>query len=145
MPTSDDERPIPFGIYGDTGALFQGLDDTSINIFVTTARDESDSDLRDYLELKKSEKDAHRGVVGYIRDPNNLRLTGWGVIFGPSADDRVKEALGPLLKHREDRVGDARLCRKFEGDLTALQISMPIWVVSCAPKRPCAAWRDESV
>src|ERR1022692_1844260 len=118
MPTSDDdERPMPFGIYGDTGELFPGLDDTSINSFVTTARDENDSELRDYLELKKSEKDAHRGVVGYIRDPNNLHLTGWGVIFGPSADDRVKEALGPLLRHREERVGDARLCRKFEGDL----------------------------
>ena len=31
------EPPIPFGIYGDTGELFPGLDDAAVHNFAATA------------------------------------------------------------------------------------------------------------
>lgn len=100
MPDFDapDELPIPFGIYGDTGLPFKGLDEASLIDFKNN--DQTDDDLQKYLELKKEDQGPHRGVVGNIRDPNNLDETGWCVIFGPSVDDKIRAALEPLLKHR---------------------------------------------
>ena len=98
------EPPIPFGIYGDTGELFPGLDDAAVHNFAATAPRELEAQLRPYLELRNREAGAKRGVTGDIQDAGNLAETGWGVIFGPSADSRIQEALGLLLKHREDAV-----------------------------------------
>jgi hypothetical protein len=116
MPTADDPdgMPIPFGIYADTGLSFDGLDEGSLNDFIKN--DESDSALQEYLAVKVSDSAPHLGVVGDIRDPNHLNETGWCAIFGPSVDDRTREALEPLLKHRGMGVNDPALYRVFQGD-----------------------------
>jgi hypothetical protein len=108
--------PIPFGIYADTGLPFDGLDEASLNDFA--GNDDSDSNLQDYLERKKEVNAPHLGVVGDIRDPNQLNETGWCAILGPSVDQRTREALEPLLKHRGigDKDKDPSLCKVFQGD-----------------------------
>jgi len=49
-----------------------------------------------------------------------LRLTGWGVLFGPNTPQTIKDNLKPLLKHREkevdDKTPDKHLFQIFDGD-----------------------------
>lgn len=112
------EMPIPFGISADTGRPLDGIDDSSLRHFSRSQDD--DCGLRDYLDLKAGQAGPHRGVVGDIRDPNALSKTGWAVIFAPSADQRVRDALDPLLNHRENLVGNPTLFKRFEGDTGVL-------------------------
>ena len=113
--------PIPFGISADTAMPLSGIDDSSLDSF--SQRDDEDSGLRDYLDLKTGDSGPHRGVVGDIRSPNDLSKTGWGVIFAPSADQQIREALAPLLKHRGigNAGRDPRLFKSFEGDTGVLR------------------------
>ncbi len=41
-------------------------------------------------------------------DPNNLAQAGWGILFAPGVDPKIKEALQPLIDHRR-REGAAPL------------------------------------
>lgn len=104
--------PIPFGILADTGRPLDGLDESSLRDF--SESDDLDSGLQEYLDTKAGDSDPHLGVAGDIRDPNNLQKSGWAVMFAPSADEKIRDALGPLLKHREAQVGN-NLFRIFEG------------------------------
>ena len=47
-------------------------------------------------------------------DPESLADMGWGVIWGPSIPQEVKDALRPLLDHRRAEVGDDDLCVAFD-------------------------------
>lgn len=38
-------------------------------------------------------------------DPENLAQAGWGVIYGPDVDQDVKDALAPLVAHRQEEAG----------------------------------------
>lgn len=121
VPVQPLAMPIPFGISADTAMPLSGIDDSSLDSF--SQSDDEDSGLRDYLDLKTGDSGPHRGVVGDIRSPNDLSKTGWGVIFAPSADQQIREALAPLLKHRGigNAGRDPRLFKSFEGDTGVLR------------------------
>ena len=55
----------------------------------------------------------HLGVVEGI-DPNKLNETGWGIIFTHDADPSIKDALGELLRLRQEQAGE--LYRVYEGE-----------------------------
>ncbi|MGY1691849.1 hypothetical protein [Geodermatophilus sp. SYSU D01105] len=66
--------------------------------------------MRDLRRRRQSDED-HLGVV-YGRDPQDLASVGWGVVVPPDLDPTVLEALGPLLRLREEQAGD--LFRRLE-------------------------------
>src|SRR5215213_9734028 len=86
-----DEFPLPFGIEADTGALLPGITEADL------AR--IDPDARDVRERGERGAGDHLAISDI--DPNNLAEAGWCVVFARDADPAVKQAIDPLLKHRE--------------------------------------------
>lgn len=74
MSESDarDELPIPFGIYGDTGLPFNGLDDTSL--LDLKNNDQTDADLQEYLELKQGDQRGLEQEILEIAEKERERL-----------------------------------------------------------------------
>lgn len=103
--------PLPFGIDATTGRPLDGIDAADLTA-LQAAPVETAIDL-DYVRAKADLADAHFGVIGDV-DPNQLDQAGWAVIFGPSADAAVRDALRPLLEHRRVQTGD-ELFRIFDG------------------------------
>jgi hypothetical protein len=66
-----------------------------------------------------------RGVIAEI-DPNNLAEAGWGILFARDCDQKIRQALEPLLELRKKEVG--ALFKVFEGS------SAP------APGEPAVKW-----
>jgi hypothetical protein len=102
-PLRDDEMPIPFGIEAETGQSLPGM---------------TEADL-DRIDADRSEvrQRGERGAADHLAisdvDPNNLEEAGWCVLFAQNVDAAVKEALGPLLKRRQEQSG--QLFKVFEG------------------------------
>src|SRR5689334_23837620 len=60
--------------------------------------------VRELRRRRQADED-HLGVV-YGRDPQNLASVGWGVVAPPDLDPGTMEALGPLLRLREEQAGE---------------------------------------
>ena len=98
-----DELPIPFGIEAETGARLRGVTETDLA--------QIDPDAKDVRERGERGAGDHLAISDI--DPNKLEEAGWCVVFTKDADPAIKQALEPLLKHRE---GEAkRLYKVFEG------------------------------
>jgi hypothetical protein len=67
-------------------------------------------------ELKKKQEDSqgHWAIIEG-RDPKILDQSGWGLIFAKDADPAIKEALGDLIKLRQEQAGP--LFRIYEDKL----------------------------
>jgi len=108
-PDSQLERPIPLGIFAESGESIGGIDDSTLESFAEQAPEPERAQL-----AAKSDNSAHFGVIGEI-DAKDLAQTGWAVMFAPGVEREMREALRPLLDHRKAQVGDERLFRVFEG------------------------------
>jgi len=106
------QMPIPFGISADTGMPLDGVDDAALESLQHGPVESAVAS--DYLKAKVDSTEAHFGTIGDV-DPNALDQAGWAVLFAPSADQRIREALQPLLDHRKEQVGDESLFKIFDG------------------------------
>ena len=97
------EFPVPFGIEADTGERLPGITPADL-----TRIDPDRKEVRTRSARKAGERFAIADV-----DPNNLEEAGWCVLFAKDADPAVKDALKPLLVHREGQ--SKRLFKVFEG------------------------------
>lgn len=108
-PTTDPELPVPFGIRADTGLPLNGLDEATI---AAEFGHEPAPTAEDMALLGRGDTaDQAFAVEGGI-DANDLQQAGWGVIFSPGVSQAVKDALQPLLDHRQ---GQAEPFVVFDG------------------------------
>jgi hypothetical protein len=89
-----------------------GLDSAALDHFRSGGAAESVA--AETLAAKADSGESHFGTVGDV-DPNDLSQAGWGVLFGPSVDQRIKDALQPLLDHRKAQAKGEGLFKVFEG------------------------------
>jgi hypothetical protein len=68
------------------------------------AREQTEAEIR-ALQSRAARPEPSTAAAMDV-DFRELGETGWGVIFARDADPRVKDALQPLLDHREEEVGE---------------------------------------
>ena len=99
---STDELHYFNGIDGTTGEYL--LPPMTTEQLAKLARGET-FDPAHLSELKKKHADLQERHFALIEglDAKNLAETGWGVIFAHGADPAIREALSPLLTHRQQQ------------------------------------------
>ena len=95
-PVADDDFLRPFGISADTGRPLSELSDDAVSAMIASAPEPQV--LAAHQELLK--KPASFAVIGEV-DSNDLGQTGWAVIFASGVDQKIKDALDPLIQHRK--------------------------------------------
>jgi hypothetical protein len=112
--TPADDKYYVYGINGSTGGY---LDEP------LTPQEVAEAALKEAKEQSEAEIQVTRTRAAMAEpsmaaaldvDVRKLEEAGWGVIFARDADPSVKDALQPLLDHRQDQAGD--LFRVYEGD-----------------------------
>jgi hypothetical protein len=109
---STTKMPVPFGVSAKTGLGRPGIRQADLALLSADAEDTKEPERGARL---RDAQPPHYGVTGEIRDPNDLRQTGWGLIFAKSTDSAIRDALKSLLNHREGQVADSELFKVFEG------------------------------
>ena len=94
--TTTNDFLSPFGISAETGRPISDLSDEAVAAMLGKGPDPALS----VLQARSNTADLVYGVLGDV-DPNDLTQSGWGVIFGPGVDQRIKDALRPLIEHRK--------------------------------------------
>ncbi|MEJ5310274.1 MAG: hypothetical protein WHX52_10910 [Anaerolineae bacterium] len=122
MPETEEKFPADLlkevyvnGIDGTTGDY--SLPPMTSAALARVIKGESAAENLNELQLKKN-RPVDFPVSEAVQDPTDLAQTGWAVVFPAAMDEHrreaIKEALKPLLDHRQGRAGD--LYRVFEGE-----------------------------
>jgi CHAT domain-containing protein len=106
----------------ESGEVFNGIDGSTGRYLTPAGRDQIEqvqkppldsAGLREYQWWveRYGLDDPNRAAVQQV-DPKDLGQAGWAVLFGPRVGEEVKDALGPLLRHRASQAGP--LYRKLD-------------------------------
>ncbi|MBI4909168.1 MAG: hypothetical protein HY820_36450 [Acidobacteria bacterium] len=98
---------LPMGVY-ETGEFAPAIDAATLRILKT--RSQFGSVPKGTIEAKATSKDPTFGMVGGELGADILEKSGWAVMFGTTVSDTIKRKLQPLIKHRQDEVGNPALC-----------------------------------
>ncbi len=109
MADDQDDKILPFGIDAKSGRPIKDLSDADF-AKMQGAKETQPGDLKKALKARaKAEEEKKAGAAGRAfgmvideagTSPNNLGRAGWGILFGPKVDKKIKEALEPLIEHR---------------------------------------------
>jgi hypothetical protein len=94
----DQDSIFSFGLSARTGCPLREFSDAETD--TAPQVEEPAPDL-----LKKLSLSGLRGDAFYVSgdfDASDLSQVGWGILFGPGVDPKIKDALRPLLTHREE-------------------------------------------
>ena len=113
---ADDDRTLSFGIDAKSGRPLKELTDADIATILGVSKKQP-GDLQKALkarvkaEARKQAAAEKRKLASEGRafgiapdeagsDANNLERAGWGILYGPTVDKKIKKALEPLIAHR---------------------------------------------
>ena len=97
-------EPVPFGVMAETGAVrppFEPPQPEAVSL-----------DSKQVQERGAPGK--HLGLVPTL-DPKNIQQAGWCIVFASDADPAIRAALDPLIKLREQQVGNPDYFKVFDG------------------------------
>jgi len=108
--------------------VFNGIDGLSGDYLVPpmsapgfTAVLQGDAPPEHAAELRRRKREDTTDVLAPKEgvDASNLSETGWGVVFAHGADPAIREALAPLLAHRQEQASGERpqRYRELSGDV----------------------------
>jgi hypothetical protein len=104
-------KPQPLGVSEATGRVLPEIADKDLAYL--TSKGELEASAEKAARARAQDQLSHFGLSGEAGDANNLGQAGWGVIFPPDLDQKVKEAMEPLLAHR--RAAANNLYKEFSG------------------------------
>ena len=90
------EMPLPFGVRAGSGASLPGLNPNALQSIGV--------DPQSILE--KADPKAISPQWNRVKDPNDLKQAGWGVILPAGISPDIVTALKPLLDRRKEQAGD---------------------------------------
>ena len=106
---ADDDRTLSFGIDARSGRPLKELTDADVEQMLGVAKGPT-GDLKKALKARADAEEQAKAeptgrAFGMAPDekgtsPNNLERAGWGVLYGPTVDKKIKKALEPLIAHR---------------------------------------------
>ena len=94
----------PFGISATTGKPLNDLTDEAVAATVGQPKAPGPEEAAQAARVGGQAGRAFQ--VDGDTDPNNLSQAGWGVIFAPGIDQKIKDALQPLIDHRKNEGAD---------------------------------------
>jgi hypothetical protein len=108
-PENSTDRNGKYYVHGINGSTGRYLDEPLTPMEVgdaalKQAREQTEAEIR-ALQSRAARPEPSTAAAMDV-DFRELGETGWGVIFARDADPRVKDALQPLLDHREEEVGE---------------------------------------
>ena len=113
-----DEMYYGYGINGSTGRLLdEPLTPLEVGEVARKQVEKQTEAEERVLRTRAAMEEPSMGVAMGV-DVKDLGDAGWGVILARGADAGIKEALQPLLDHRQKAAGqkDEKLFKVYEGD-----------------------------
>ena len=100
-PLSDEEMPIPFGVQAETGQYLPPIKESDLDHIGEPSQ---------LAQIRaQNAGSSHLAAIAEVQ-PDDLSLTGWGVIFSNSTPaelkQSIKDALKPLFDLRKSQSGD---------------------------------------
>jgi len=91
----DDEMPLPFGVRAATGEPLSGLRTEALKAIGVDPKAITD----------RSQPEKHLAADESVKDPNDLKQAGWGIVLPGDVPSEVMTALKPLLELRQRQAG----------------------------------------
>jgi hypothetical protein len=91
----DDEMPLPFGVRAATGEPLPGLKIEALKAIGVDPKAVTDRSL----------PQKHLAADESVKDPNDLKQAGWGIVLPGDVPSEVMTALKPLLELRQQQAG----------------------------------------
>ena len=91
----DDEMPLPFGVRATTGEPLPGLKAEALKAIGVDPKAVTDRSL----------PQKHLAADESVKDPNDLKQAGWGIVLPENVPSEVMAALKPLLELRQQQAG----------------------------------------
>ena len=113
---SSENETLSFGIHAATGRPLNSLTDEIIEQMLgNEAPGVLDLALKARDEAKSSgAQDFGLATGEEVVDPNDLGVAGWGILYGPTVSQEIKDALAPLIERRKQESG--ALFKVFDAD-----------------------------
>ena len=89
------DRPIPMGISASSGRPLCELTDDTVKSTLNVPQESSPELLAAQQERVSTAKNSF--ALSGDFEASDLSQVGWGVIFAPDVDQKIKEALRPLF------------------------------------------------